>query len=439
MLALPERIQQKGLEQALERLQQKGIDESLKAIEIKVAIASHRLLINTDRDVLVKLRRDLKNTNARLRYAQSQHNYLTTQIEIGQRAKGLKEMVTTFPLWVDPWREKQLFEEKIEEIKKLQEAPKWSPRNLTKELITVGKQTNILLEEIEGLQRERFKEKETPRPFVESLAARNPLQKITELRGKVPLWGRVVLGSTAVAALVVGLNFLGKPLNTTNPETPQKAAITRQYVPLVQPLPRISITEAVPVQQIAQQVSPEPKKAFKDNLVENNLHKRAKQKDTQPESLRPKSQPTPPIIQPEQEKVYISDSVIEQTPEKYRELIIKAAQKYGVSARLVSSIINTESQWNPRAFSKKGAKGLGQFMDPTAKELGINPWDEEQAIEGVAKYLKWISEQLGTNDERDMAGAYNCGVQAILDHNGLPPYPETREFVRKVTSGTTNN
>ena len=93
-------------------------------------------------------------------------------------------------------------------------------------------------------------------------------------------------------------------------------------------------------------------------------------------------------------------------------------------------LVQQESNWNPSARSHKGAIGLAQLMPATARGLGVNPHDPRQNLEGGARYLR---AQYDTFRSWRLAlAAYNAGPQAVQKHNGVPPFRETRDYVRKI-------
>lgn len=94
--------------------------------------------------------------------------------------------------------------------------------------------------------------------------------------------------------------------------------------------------------------------------------------------------------------------------------------------------IEVESTYNPRAVSSAGAIGLGQLMPDTAKELGVDPHDIRQNLDGSARYLALMLETFG--DRRLALAAYNAGPDAVLKHSGIPPYRETQNHVVRVLS-----
>ncbi len=112
-------------------------------------------------------------------------------------------------------------------------------------------------------------------------------------------------------------------------------------------------------------------------------------------------------------------------------LVEEIARSHGVDPLLVHAVIQTESNYNPFALSPKGAQGLMQLMPATARRFGVrNTFDIQQNLRGGASYLKHLLELFG---DRELAlAAYNAGEEAVIRHNGIPPYPETREYVRRV-------
>ncbi|SDE27092.1 Soluble lytic murein transglycosylase [Paracoccus isoporae] len=109
------------------------------------------------------------------------------------------------------------------------------------------------------------------------------------------------------------------------------------------------------------------------------------------------------------------------------------ARKYGIPEALFLRLVNQESRWNPNARSHKGAMGLAQLMPGTARTLGVNPRDPVQNLEGGARYLRMMYNKFG--DWRLALAAYNAGPGAVQKYGGIPPYRETRNYVRIIAGG----
>ena len=113
-------------------------------------------------------------------------------------------------------------------------------------------------------------------------------------------------------------------------------------------------------------------------------------------------------------------------------LVNELAPRFDVEPRLVLSMIAVESAFRADAVSPKSAQGLMQLIPQTARRFGVtNPFDPRQNIEGGIKYLRWLLDHFGGDKELALAG-YNAGEQAVTKHGGIPPYRETRSYVKKV-------
>ena len=101
-------------------------------------------------------------------------------------------------------------------------------------------------------------------------------------------------------------------------------------------------------------------------------------------------------------------------------------------ALLYRANIEIESAYNPNALSPVGAIGLGQLMPGTARDLGVDPHDVQQNLDGSARYLLMMLDQFG--DGALALAAYNAGPDAVTRHGGIPPFPETQTHVARVTA-----
>jgi soluble lytic murein transglycosylase-like protein len=110
------------------------------------------------------------------------------------------------------------------------------------------------------------------------------------------------------------------------------------------------------------------------------------------------------------------------------------AGKNGLPARLVRAVVDTESSFNPGAVSNKGAMGLMQLMPPVLEEMNVkNPFSVDENLNAGTRYLRGLLERYRGDYPRALA-AYNAGPGAVDESGGVPDYPETEEFVRRVMS-----
>ena len=116
----------------------------------------------------------------------------------------------------------------------------------------------------------------------------------------------------------------------------------------------------------------------------------------------------------------------------YADLFTRAGSRHGVDPALLAAVAQQESGFDASAVSPAGAQGLMQFMPATARGLGVDPFDPASAVDGAARYLAELTEQFGST-ELGLA-AYNAGPGTVSRYGGIPPYAETQDYVRSVTS-----
>jgi len=115
-------------------------------------------------------------------------------------------------------------------------------------------------------------------------------------------------------------------------------------------------------------------------------------------------------------------------------LILAAAKEHRIDPALIAAVIRAESNFAPHAVSRKGARGLMQLMPATARRLGVHrAFDPKENIRGGTAYLAELAARFGETEVELIAAAYNAGENAVDEYNGVPPYRETREYVKRVT------
>ena len=129
----------------------------------------------------------------------------------------------------------------------------------------------------------------------------------------------------------------------------------------------------------------------------------------------------------------IPQSVPDPAPALIVEWVTAMAPEFDLEPSLVLAVIRAASGFDPRALSPRRAMGLMQLIPETATRFGVeNPWDPVQNIRGGMSYLRWLLDFFH-GDERLALAGYNAGERAVQAHGGIPPYPETRAYVKRVS------
>ncbi|MEE9429539.1 MAG: transglycosylase SLT domain-containing protein [Melioribacteraceae bacterium] len=136
-------------------------------------------------------------------------------------------------------------------------------------------------------------------------------------------------------------------------------------------------------------------------------------------------------------KISFNDKALERLS-KYDSIIKSAAEKFGVDDKLIKSVILTESAAKNNAKSNASAKGLMQLMDSTATDLGVkNVWDAKDNINGGTKYLSKLLKRYDGDVDMALAG-YNAGPGNVKKYNGIPPFKETQNYIKRVNNYLNN-
>jgi soluble lytic murein transglycosylase-like protein len=115
---------------------------------------------------------------------------------------------------------------------------------------------------------------------------------------------------------------------------------------------------------------------------------------------------------------------------RFQPLFEASGERWSVDPALLAAVAEAESGFDPSAVSPAGAQGLMQFMPATAAEMGVDPWDPVSAIDGAARYLRTSLDRFGSTELA--VASYNAGRGAVARYGGVPPFPETRNYLRTV-------
>ena len=131
---------------------------------------------------------------------------------------------------------------------------------------------------------------------------------------------------------------------------------------------------------------------------------------------------------------HVESAIAVPAQHTYDTLIREAADRHGVDAALIKSVMQAESAFDALAVSRAGARGLMQLMPALAEELGVDdPYDARQNVMGGAQYLRRLLDLYHGNVRLALAG-YNAGMTAVSRYGGVPPFRETQNYVKRVTA-----
>lgn len=117
-----------------------------------------------------------------------------------------------------------------------------------------------------------------------------------------------------------------------------------------------------------------------------------------------------------------------------RQMVVRVSEERGLDPKLVDALVRVESDYDPRAVSRRGAMGLMQLMPETARRLSVeDPFDPEDNVRGGTRELSRLVERYAGNLQLALA-AYNAGEGAVAQYQGVPPYSETRTYVSRILS-----
>lgn len=168
----------------------------------------------------------------------------------------------------------------------------------------------------------------------------------------------------------------------------------------------------------------------KGTIIYTNVPPNDKGSQKGPRQLGPNNETK---ASPKVEKQKATEPAVKsQSSSQYDQLIAKYSERHKVDFNLIKAVIKAESNFNPRAVSRKGAKGLMQLMPGTAVRLGVQDiFDPEENIASGVRYLRYLIDLFNQDLKRSLA-AYNAGEKVVQRVNGVPPYRETIDYVKKI-------
>ena len=136
--------------------------------------------------------------------------------------------------------------------------------------------------------------------------------------------------------------------------------------------------------------------------------------------------PPPPAV------IDCTEPSVLNAPAWIARLVANMAPNHGLDPDLVLAVIRVESAFDPRAVSVRDARGLMQLIPDTARRFGVrDSFDPRQNVQGGMKYLRWLLDMFDGDLEKALAG-YNAGENRVERYNGVPPFPETREYIARL-------
>ena len=161
--------------------------------------------------------------------------------------------------------------------------------------------------------------------------------------------------------------------------------------------------------------------------------------DRLPDCLTQGDAPAQEFLEASQEAVphEVVASYVSSLPREKRrmaELVQRLAPRFSIDPRLALAIVRSESNFEAQALSPRNAQGLMQLIPETAERFGVrDAWNPEQNVRGGLAYLRWLLERF-EGDVALVSAAYNAGERTVQQYGGVPPYAETREYVRRILS-----